>query len=372
MTKYKVGILGATGAVGQRFVQLLADHPWFEISEVVGSNKSVGKRYEEAAQWRLDSTAPVGAKDLIVKEPKPNLACDFVFSGLDPAVAARVEEEFARAGYPVLSNTRTHRMDEDVPLLIADVNPEHVGIIPLQQKKRGFSTGFLVTNPNCSSTGLALALKPLDREFGIERVFVVTMQAISGAGYPGIPSADIQDNVVPFIAGEEEKLETEPRKILGRLQNDTFLPATMTISAQCNRVPVLDGHLESVSVKLRQKASPAEAAEALRAYALAPPQIGLPSAPKHPVIVREENDRPQTRLDRNAGRGMVVVVGRIRPCPLLDLRFTVLSHNTIRGAAGTAILNAELLAVTGYLPAGCAAKSDAARNCARVLSESSR
>ncbi len=372
MTKYKVGILGATGAVGQRFVELLANHPWFEISEVAGSERSVGKRYEKAVNWRLDSPVPAGVKDLILKEPKPNLVCDFVFSGLEAAAAAWAEEEFARAGYPVISNTRTHRMDADVPLLIADVNPEHVAIIPFQQRKRGFTTGFLVTNPNCSAIGLALALKPLEDAFGIETVFVVTMQAISGAGYPGIPAADVTDNVIPFIAGEEEKLETEPQKILGRLQTDIFLPATMTVSAHCNRVPVLDGHLESVSVKLRRRASAAEAAEALRGYVSESQQIGLPSAPRHPVVVREENDRPQTRLDRNADRGMAVAVGRIRRCPILDLRFTLLSHNTIRGAAGTAILNAELLAVKGYLPAGSAAKSNLARNRTHVLSESGR
>lgn len=372
MTKYRVGILGATGAVGQRLIELLANHPWFEISEVVGSEKSAGKRYEEAVQWRLDSPVPAGVKDLIVKEPKPRLACDFVFSALEAAAAGSAEEQFARAGYPVVSNTRTHRMDEDVPLLIADVNPEHIEVVPFQQKKRAFTTGFLVTNPNCSATGLALALKPLHEEFGIDKVFVVTMQAISGAGYPGIPSVDVQDNVVPFIAGEEEKLETEPLKILGQVRDDCFLPAMISISAQCNRVPVLDGHLEAVSVKLKRKASPAEAAEVLRAYSSEPQRLRLPSAPEHPVVVREENDRPQTRLDRNAEKGMAAVVGRIRRCPLLDLRFTLLSHNTIRGAAGTAILNAELLAAKGYLPVGSAAKSNPARNGARVLSESSR
>ena len=372
MTKYKVGILGATGAVGQRFVELLANHPWFGISEVVGSEKSAGKRYEEAVNWRLDSLLPPAVKDLKVKHLEPDLACDFVFSGLDSSAAESVEQEFARAGYPVISNTRVHRLDEDVPLLIADVNPEHVGIIPFQQKKRGFTTGFLVTNPNCSATGLALALKPLHEEFGIEKVFVVTMQAISGTGYPGIPSVDIQDNVVPFIAGEEEKLESEPLKILGHMRDDGFLPAMISISAQCNRVPVLDGHLESVSVKLRRKASPAEAAEALLGYLSEPQRLRLPSAPEHPVVVREENDRPQTRLDRNTGGGMAVVVGRIRRCPVLDLRFTLLSHNTIRGAAGTAILNAEMLAVKGYLPAGSAPRSNLARNRTHVLSESGR
>ncbi len=357
MARFKVGILGATGTVGQRFVQLLADHPWFEISEVAASDKSAGKRYEEAVNWKLDSPIPACVRDLRVKELRPDLDCDFVFSSLDSAVAD-CEETFARAGYPVISNTRIHRMDEDVPLLIADVNPKHIEILPFQKKRRGFHTGFLVANPNCSATGLALALKPLEDAFGLEKVMVVTMQAISGAGYPGIPSADILDNVVPFIVDEEEKLESEPRKILGRLEKNTFLPATISVSAQCNRVPVLDGHLESVYVKLRQKASPADVADLLRSWVAEPEARRLPSSPEHPVVVREEKDRPQSRLDRNLENGMAAVVGRIRPCPLFDLRFTVLSHNTIRGAAGTAILNAELLADKGHLSSRLSMKSD--------------
>jgi aspartate-semialdehyde dehydrogenase len=348
--RLRVAILGATGLVGQRFLQLLERHPWFEITSLTASDQSVDKRYRDAARWLLETPLPESLAERMVRETRPGAVdADFVFSALDSAIAGPLEEDFARAGFPVISNASPHRTDEDVPLLLADVNPEHAAMIPEQQLRRGFSTGFLVTNPNCSTAGLVTALKPLDDAFGLEAVSVVTLQAVSGAGYPGIPSIDILDNIIPFIPGEEEKLETEPRKILGRLGAATFQPAPFSVSAQVHRVPVVEGHLESVSVKLRRKASLADITTALADYVSAPQLVGLPSAPSRPVIVRAEPDRPQTRLDRLASAGMAVVVGRLRPCPVLDYRFSLLSHNTIRGAAGAAILNAEWLMHKGLL-----------------------
>ncbi len=305
--RWRAGILGATGIVGQRLVCLLADHPWFEVTGVAASERSEGKRYAEAVPWRLEAPIPGRVRDLEVRDLSPNLDCDFVFSALDSSVAGPAEEAFARAGYPVISNCRNHRMDEDVPLLIPEVNA-----------------------------------------FGIAEVFVVTLQAISGAGYPGVASLDIADNVIPFIAGEEEKLQSEPLKILGTVEGNRFSPASVRISAQCNRVPVLDGHLECVSLRLQRKASPAEVAGALRNFRVAPQLETLPSALRHPIVVREECARPQPRLDRDAGNGMAVVAGHVRACPLFDVKFTLLSHNLIRGAAGAALLNAELLASGGY------------------------
>ncbi|HXN22583.1 MAG TPA: aspartate-semialdehyde dehydrogenase [Candidatus Dormibacteraeota bacterium] len=347
--KWRAGILGATGVVGQRLVQLLADHPWFEVTEVAASERSAGKKYREAAQWRLETPVPERVGELVVKEVAPKLECDFVFSALDSSVAGPAEEEFASAGYPVVSNSRNHRMDGDVPLVIPEVNAGHLAVIAQQQKRRGVARGFIVTNPNCSTAGLALALKPIHDAFGIEQVFVVTLQAISGAGHPGVASLDIYDNVIPFISGEEEKLECEPLKILGTLANDQFAPASIRISAQCNRVPVIDGHLECVSLRLSRKASPGEVSKALQSFRVNARLESLPSASRHPIIVREECDRPQSRLDRNAGKGFATVVGRVRPCPLFDVKFVLLSHNLIRGAAGAALLNAELLAEQGLL-----------------------
>ncbi|HLP99499.1 MAG TPA: aspartate-semialdehyde dehydrogenase [Candidatus Limnocylindria bacterium] len=346
--RWRAGILGATGIVGQRLVCLLADHPWFEVTGVAASERSEGKRYAEAVPWRLEAPIPGRVRDLEVRDLSPNLDCDFVFSALDSSVAGPAEEAFARAGYPVISNCRNHRMDEDVPLLIPEVNAGHLAILTHQRKQRGYSRGFLVTNPNCSTAGLALALKPIHDAFGIAEVFVVTLQAISGAGYPGVASLDIADNVIPFIAGEEEKLQSEPLKILGTVEGNRFSPASVRISAQCNRVPVLDGHLECVSLRLQRKASPAEVAGALRNFRVAPQLETLPSALRHPIVVREECARPQPRLDRDAGNGMAVVAGHVRACPLFDVKFTLLSHNLIRGAAGAALLNAELLASGGY------------------------
>ena len=347
---WRVGILGATGAVGQRMIQGLTGHPWFRIAELAASERSSGRTYREAARWTQQSAIPDEVAELEVKAATPDLDCDFVLSALDSSVAGPIEEEFARAGYPVISNSRNHRMDEDVPLVIPEVNPGHLDILAHQKKQRGYTTGYIVTNPNCSTVGLAMALKPLDDAFGVAEVFVVTMQALSGAGYPGVPSLDAMENVIPFISGEEEKMQTEPLKILGRFAQNLFQPAEFKISAQCNRVPVIDGHLESVSVKLRKRVSAAEVSEALASFTGEPQKLGLPTAPAQPILVCSDADRPQPRRDRDAGRGMSVSVGRIRPCPLADFKFIVLVHNTIRGAAGAAILNAELLADLGLLP----------------------
>jgi aspartate-semialdehyde dehydrogenase len=347
--KIRAGVLGATGIVGQRLVSLLADHPWFELTEVAASERSSGKAYAEAARWHLDAPIPGTARDLIVKGLDPSLDCDFVFSALDSSVAGAAEEEFARAGYPVVSNSRNHRTAPDVPLLIPEVNAAHLDAIPRQQKNRGYDTGFIVTNPNCSTAGLVLVLKPLADAFGLEKVFVVTLQAISGAGYPGVASLDIQGNVVPFISGEEEKMESEPQKLLGKWDGSRFVDAGLGLSAHCNRVPVVDGHLECVSVGLKKIASLDEVREALRTFEIDAELASLPTAIRNPIVVLEEENRPQPRRDVNAGNGMAAVVGRVRECPLLDVKLTLLSHNLVRGAAGAALLNAELLAARGFL-----------------------
>jgi aspartate-semialdehyde dehydrogenase len=346
--KWRAGVLGATGIVGQRLVKLLAGHPWFELTEVAASERSSGKSYAEAVRWHLDAPIPTAARDLVVKGLDPSLDCDFVFSALDSSVAGEAEEDFARAGYPVVSNSRNHRMDPDVPLLIPEVNAAHLDAIPLQQKNRGYDSGFIVTNPNCSTAGLVLVLKPLADAFGLEKIFVVTLQAVSGAGYPGVASMDIHGNVVPFISGEEEKMEAEPQKLLGKWDGRRFVDAGLGLSAHCNRVAVLDGHLECVSLSLKKIASLGEVREALRSFEVSPELASLPSALRHPVVVLDEQDRPQPRRDVNAGDGMAAVVGRVRECPLLDVKLTLLSHNLVRGAAGAALLNAELLAARGF------------------------
>ena len=348
MDKIQVGVLGATGMVGQRFVQLLADHPWFEISALAASERSAGMTYGDACHWVVSGDMPIVAKEMAVQECKPNLACRLVFSALPAGVAGPVEDEFAAAGYAVSSNARNHRLDPDVPLLVPEVNPDHLALIETQRRKRGWK-GFIVTNPNCSTAQLVLALKPLWDRFGITALSVVTMQALSGAGYPGVSAMDILDNVIPYIAGEEGKVETEPLEILGRLEGEAVKEAEMTISAQCHRVATREGHLEAVSLKLGREASCEEVVEALRSFRGPLQDLGLPSAPERPIVVREENDRPQPRLDRDEGQGMSVVVGRVRECPVLDYKFVLLGHNTIRGAAGAAVLNAELLKVQGYL-----------------------
>jgi aspartate-semialdehyde dehydrogenase len=347
--KLRAGVLGATGMVGQRIVHLLANHPWFELTEVAASERSSGKTYAEAVRWHLDAPIPDKARKLVVKGLDPSLECDFVFSALDSSVAGTAEEDFARAGYPVVSNSRNHRMDPDVPLLIPEVNAAHLDAIPLQQKNRGYDHGFIVTNPNCSTAGLVLVLKPLADAFGLEKIFVVTLQAVSGAGYPGVPSVDIHANVVPFISGEEEKMESEPQKLLGKWDGARFVEAGLGITAHCNRVPVLDGHVECVSLSLKKIASLREVREALQTFEVNSELASWPSALRNPVVVLDDPDRPQPRRDVNAGNGMAAVVGRVRECPVLDVKLTLLSHNLVRGAAGAALLNAELLAARGLL-----------------------
>lgn len=347
--RWHAGVLGATGIVGQRLVHLLAEHPWFELREVAASERSSGKTYSEAVRWQLETPIPEAARGLTVKGIEPTLDCDFVFSALDSSVAGPAEEDFARAGYPVVSNSRNHRVDPDVPLLIPEVNAAHLQAIPVQQKNRGYHTGFIVTNPNCSTAGLVLVLKPLADAFGLERIFVVTLQAISGAGYPGVASMDIHGNVLPFISGEEEKMESEPQKLLGKWDGTRFIEAGLCISAHCNRVPVLDGHLECVSLGLKKIVSLEEVREALRTFEVDHELAALPTALRHPVILLDEENRPQPRRDADAGGGMAAVVGRIRECPLHDVKLTLLSHNLVRGAAGAALLNAELLAARGFI-----------------------
>ena len=347
--KWRAGVLGATGLVGQRLVKLLADHPWFELAEVAASERSSGKSYAEAVRWHLDGPVPHAARSLVVKSLDPNLECDFVFSALDSSVAGAAEEDFARAGYPVVSNSKNHRMDPDVPLLIPEVNASHLDAVRTQQKNRGYDGGFIVTNPNCSTAGLVLVLKPLADAFGLEKVFAVTLQAVSGAGYPGVASMDIHANVIPFISGEEEKMESEPQKLLGKWDGARFIDAGLGLSAHCNRVPVLEGHLECISVSLKKIACLKEVREALRNFEVAAELASLPSAIRHPVVVLDGEDRPQPRRDVHVGNGMAAVVGRVRECPLLDIKLTLLSHNLVRGAAGAALLNAELLAARGLL-----------------------
>jgi len=337
-SKIPVGILGATGSVGQKFVELLAEHPWFEITALAASERSAGKSYREAAHWFMSSPIPEKIAALPVSDCTPNLPCRIVFSGLDASVAGEIETDFAKAGYIVISNSQNHRFDGDVPLMIPEVNPDHLALISGQQ----FGNGAIITNPNCAATGLVLALKPLNDLFGLEAVNVVTMQAISGAGYPGVASLDILDNLIPLIRNEEEKVESEPLKILGLLNENRIEPANFKISAACIRVAVTDGHTACVSIKFRKKPSAQEIIEAWNRFSGEPQRLNLPSAPKQPIRYFSEDDAPQPKLHRMLGRGMTVSVGRLRECPILDYKFVILSHNTIRGAAGGAILNAEL------------------------------
>ncbi len=346
--KIPVGILAATGAVGQRFVQHLVDHPWFEIAVVTGSERTVGRPYGEGVNWLLEGDPPQAVAGMIVQPTEPALDVKVLFSALPTAEARELEPLFAAAGYIVLTNASPYRMDPYVPLLIPEVNPEHTAIIPHQQEAYGWS-GYIVANANCSTTSIVLPMKILQQAYGLESAVVVTMQAISGAGYPGVPSLDIMDNIIPYIGGEDGKLETEPRKLCGTYQDGRFELADFVVSAQANRVPVIDGHLGSVSVKLRRPAAPAEAIELFRNWQ--PPAIcrELPTMPDPVLIYRPEENRPQPRLDRDAGHGLAWTVGKVRECPVNDLRFLAIAHNTLRGAASGSVLNAELLRLQGYI-----------------------
>jgi len=337
--RYRVGILGATGTVGQRFAQLLEDHPQFEITALAASDRSAGKVYAEACAWKLAGKMPASVRDIVVQPIEPPLDCDIVFSSLPSSIARETEEVFARSGYPVISNSSCYRMDEDVPLLIAEINPDHVGLIERQRENRGFRKGFIVTNPNCAVVSFAPPLAALHRKFGVESVVVTTMQAISGAGYPGVASLDILDNVIPYIAGEEPKVETEAQKILGTFSGGSVQKADFTVSAQCFRVSVIDGHTASVRVDLKETATLEDVVDAMRTF----PSLDLHSSPKRFIDVTDEPSRPQARLDRDSGDGMTITVGRVFPDNIFDYRFVALSHNTVRGAAGSAVLNAELL-----------------------------
>jgi aspartate-semialdehyde dehydrogenase len=347
--KIRVGVLGATGTVGQRFVELLADHPWFELAALTASDASAGHVYGEACRWLLSADMPSGVADMLVQETAPGIECDLVFSALPGGLAGPVEEDFAQAGYGVFSNASAHRRDPDVPLLIPEVNPDHLALIATQQARRGWKRGFVVTNPNCSAVMLTVPLAPLQQRFGVRSVLVTTMQGLSGAGYPGVPSLDALDNVIPFIGGEEEKLSFEPRKMLGTVNGDQVQLADFSISAHCNRVSAREGHLESVSVALVRSATLEEVIQAWREWQPLPQQLNLPTAPQPALVVRAEAERPQTRLDRDAGKGMAVSVGRLRPCEVLDIKFVTIGHNTIRGAAGASVLNAELMLAQGMI-----------------------
>lgn len=346
--KIPVGLLGATGAVGQRFVECLADHPWFELAAVAASDRSKGKTYEEAARWRLPSALPERVAAMTVAGVMDELPCAIVFSALDAATAREAEPLCARRGMLVFSNASAHRMDADVPLLIPEINPEALGLVARQQKERGWK-GAIITNANCSTIFLAIALAPLHAAFGVEKVFVATMQAVSGAGYPGVPSLDILGNVIPDIPEEGAKIEREVAKILGRIEGGAVVPAPFTISAMTYRVAVEDGHTESVSAGFSRRASASQVENAWREFRGSAEVAALPSAPKLPIHYLAEPQRPQPRRDVNAERGMATLVGGLKPCALLDWKFTVLGHNTIRGAAGASVLNAEYAAVQGLL-----------------------
>jgi aspartate-semialdehyde dehydrogenase len=341
--KIPVSILAATGSVGQRFVQLLDGHPWFEVVSLTGSDRSIGQRYGEACHWILPEPMPNYAREMTVAPTTPEAAgAGLAFSALPASVAREIEPLFAQTGVKVFSNASAYRTEPDVPILLPEVNPDHARLVETQRRQRGWS-GYIVTNPNCTSTGMTVALKALQDAFGLSVVFAVSLQALSGAGYPGVASLDILDNVIPYIGGEEEKVEWEPRKMLGRLDGESIELASFAISAQTNRVAVSDGHIVCLTVELRERADCRRVAQALREYQAPTVSADLPSAPQPVIVVREEVDRPQPRLDRNTGHGMTTVVGRVRPDNVFDARMVVLSHNTVRGAAGGSIYNAELL-----------------------------
>jgi aspartate-semialdehyde dehydrogenase len=346
-TRIEVGILGATGMVGQHFVKFLQGHPWFELKWLGASDRSAGKKYRDAMTWHLAGGTPESVADLTVEDSKPGNAPRLLFSAMDASVATEIERAFAEAGHIVVSNSKNHRMEPDVPLLVPEINPDHLRLVPGQQRARGWK-GQIVTNPNCSTVVLTMGLAPL-KQFGITKVIATTLQAISGAGYPGVASMDIVGNVIPFIGGEEPKMEQETQKILGDFRGDHVEPLAAAVSAHCNRVPVVDGHTVTVSVAFSSKPAEADLRHAIASFTGLPQQRNLPSAPARPVIYMEENNRPQPRKDAERERGMAAFVGRLRPCPVLDYKFVALGHNTVRGAAGAAVLNAELMHSEGML-----------------------
>ena len=346
-TRIEVGILGATGMVGQHFIKFLQGHPWFDLKWLGASDRSAGKKYADAMTWHLAGGTPDTVAGQTVEECKPGNAPRLLFSAMDAGVATEIERAFAEAGHVVVSNSRNHRMERDVPLIVPEVNADHLKLVPGQQRNRGWK-GQIVTNPNCSTIGLVMGLAPM-KQFGITKVIVTTMQAISGAGYPGVPSMDIMGNVIPFIGGEEEKMQQETQKIMGEFAGDHIEPLAAKVSAHCNRVAVVDGHTESVSVEFSAKPAEADLRAAIDSFSALPQQRKLPSAPARPVIYLEQSNRPQPRKDAERERGMAAFIGRLRECPALDWKFVVLSHNTIRGAAGAAVLNAELMHSEGML-----------------------
>lgn len=344
-----VAVLAATGSVGQRFIQLLDCHPLFKVVVLTASDRTMGQTYGQACHWILPGDMPEWARGMVIQPTTPaSAAVSLAFSALPADTAVEIEPAFARAGTLVCSNASAYRTAQDVPILLPEVNPDQADILPIQRRLRGW-TGGIVTNSNCTSTGVTVALKALQDAFGLKKVFAVSMQALSGAGYPGVPSIDIIDNVIPLIEGEEEKVESEPRKMLGHIQGDAIVSADFVISAHTNRVAVVDGHMVCLSIELGQKATAEEAIQALRNYQAPEISRDLPSAPNPVIVVRDEADRPQPRLDRSTGKGMTTIVGRVRPDPLFDIKMVVLSHNTIRGAAGGSIYNAELLVKLGYV-----------------------
>lgn len=347
MKKIQVGILGGTGMVGQHFIRFLQGHPWFDLVWLGASDRSAGRQLKHATAWRLDGDMPEHAAQITVAESKPGNAPRLVFSAMDASVATEIEREFAQAGHIVVSNSRNHRMESDVPLIVPEINPDHLSVLASQQKNRSWK-GMIVTNPNCSTVVLTMALAPL-RQFGIERVIVSTMQAVSGAGYPGVASMDILGNVVPYIGSEEEKMQQETQKILGKADGTGFTALNARVSAHCNRVAVVDGHMVTTSVELNSKPSVADVQNAMAEFRGLPQERSLPSAPCRPLLVMSYPDRPQPRRDALREKGMSVSVGRIRECPVLDIKFVACGHNTIRGAAGAAVLNAELMVSEGLL-----------------------
>jgi aspartate-semialdehyde dehydrogenase len=347
MKSIEIGVLGGTGMVGQHFIRFLQNHPWFQLTWLGASDRSAGKKLKDATAWRLDGEMPGSAAEIVVSDCKPRGAPRLVFSAMDASVATEIERDFAQAGHIVVSNSRNHRMEPDIPLLVPEVNAGHLSLIHSQQRNRSWK-GMIVTNPNCSTAVLTMALAPLTR-FGIERIMATTMQAVSGAGYPGVPSMDILANVIPFIGGEEEKMQQETQKILGSVSDGKAVPLSARVSAQCHRVAVTDGHMVATSIAFRTKPSPDDVRAALQDFRGVPQERKLPSAPPRPVIYMEQQDRPQPRRDAERENGMAVFVGRVRACPVLDIKFVACGHNTIRGAAGVAVLNAELMVSEGFL-----------------------